>query len=152
MTARKTEADLLDAMAASLENSLTHVFRPFRRQLLEAARARGLTMAQHTSMRLLSDGTACRMSDLADYLDLTNGAATALIEKLVDRGLVERLEDPTDKRAVKVALSAAGRALVDELKRVARQNLTERLATLSLAERHMVLGGVEALAESLRAP
>jgi DNA-binding MarR family transcriptional regulator len=152
MTAPDTDAQILDAMAASLESNLTKVFRLFRHQLLEEARAHGLTMAQYTTLRLLSDGTGRRMSDLADYLDLTGGAATALIEKLVERGLVARQEDPHDKRAVLVALSPAGLTFVAETKALQHRRLADRLATLSPAERYMVTGGIETLAASMRKP
>lgn len=152
MTAPDTDAQILDALAASLERNLTTVFRLFRHQLLEEARSRGLTMAQYTTLRLLSDGTGRRMSDLADYLDLTGGAATALIEKLVERGLVARQEDPHDKRAVLVTLCPAGLALVEETYELQRRRLADRLAAFSPAERYMVTGGIETLAASLRKP
>jgi DNA-binding MarR family transcriptional regulator len=152
MIAPDTDAQMLDAMAASLESNLTKVFRLFRHQLLEEARTRGLTMAQYTTLRLLSDGTGRRMSDLADYLDLTGGAATALIEKLVERGLVARQEDPQDKRAVLVTLSPSGASLVAETKDLQRRRLADRLAAFSPAERYMVTGGIETLAASLNKP
>lgn len=137
------------AMAASLEVSLTQVFRVFRRQLNEEARARNLTNAQHTALRLLSDGPSRRMSEIADYLDLTNSACTALIDRLVERGLVTRQEDPADKRAVVVTLTPAGRELVVEVKDVFRHEMARALATLRPAERYIALGGVEAVRAAL---
>ena len=150
MTDTDADSQVLDAMAASLEANLTQVFRAFRHQLLAEARERGLTMAQHTTLRLLASGAGRRMSEIADYLDLTNGATTALVEKLVERGLVERHEDPNDKRAVLITLSPAGEALVRELKARFSRQLSQRLARFSPAERYMVAGGLEALAASLR--
>jgi DNA-binding MarR family transcriptional regulator len=146
-----TESALITAMAASLEVSLTRVFRPFRRELILQDRAHGLTQAQHTALRLLSGNASRRMSEIADYLDLTNSAATALVEKLVERGLVERHVDAHDKRAVLVALSPAGADLIEAIKVVVRRRMAELLARMSPAERYMALGGVEALAGTLEA-
>lgn len=146
-----TDDALIAQMAATLEASLTRVFRPFRRELILQARAHGLTQAQHTALRLLSGNASRRMSEIADYLDLTNSAATALIEKLAERGLVERHVDAQDKRAVLVALSPAGASLIEDIKVVVRRRMAELLARLSPAERYMALGGVEAIASALEA-
>ena len=146
-----TDDALLTSMATALEASLTRVFRPFRRELILQARAHGLTQAQHTALRLLSGHASRRMSDIADYLDLTNSAATALIEKLVERGLVERHVDAQDKRAVLVALSPAGAALIEAIKVVVRRRMADLLARMAPAERYMALGGIEALASTLEA-
>lgn len=146
-----TDDPLIASMAATLEASLTRVFRPFRRELILQARAHGLTQAQHTALRLLSGNTSRRMSEIADYLDLTNSAATALIEKLAERGLVERHMDAHDKRAVLVALSPAGVALIEAIKVVLRRRMADLLARMAPAERYMALGGVEALAATLGA-
>jgi DNA-binding MarR family transcriptional regulator len=141
------EAALL-AMATSLEVSLTQVFRLFRRQLNEEARARSLTNAQHTAMRLLSDSPR-RMSEIADYLDLTNSACTSLIDRLVERDLVKRQPDPADKRAVVITLTPAGQTLVNEIRDLFRHELAHGLAALRPAERYMAVGGVEAVRAAL---
>ena len=43
----------------------------------------------------------------------TSGTMTNRIDRLTERGLVERLPDPRDRRAVRVRLLPSGRALVD---------------------------------------
>lgn len=142
---------MIDMLAADLEVALTQVVRQFRRLLFDAAEQRGLTQTQYTALRVLADGRVRRMRDLSAYLDLTSGASTAMIERLVERGLVERLEDAADGRAVLVALTPSGTRLVDELVAEARADIAAMLAKLRPAERHMALGGVAALREVLDA-
>jgi DNA-binding MarR family transcriptional regulator len=48
----------------------------------------------------LGRGEGMRMSDLAEQMQLTPGAATQLITHLEGLGLVERLPDPRDGRGV----------------------------------------------------
>lgn len=50
-----------------------------------------------------------RMSDLAHRVLITRPTVTRLVDRLVEQGLVERSPDPTDRRAVLVALSPSGR-------------------------------------------
>ncbi|MDO9379214.1 MAG: MarR family transcriptional regulator [Nocardioidaceae bacterium] len=44
---------------------------------------------------------------------VTSGTMTNRVDRLADRGLVERLPDPHDRRGVQVQLTPAGRAAVD---------------------------------------
>ena len=53
--------------------------------------------------------------DLVRQTMVTTGAMTNRIDRLVDRGLVERAAAPDDRRKVVVRLTAAGVALVDEV-------------------------------------
>ena len=62
---------------------------------------------------------------------VTSGTMTNRVDRLVQRGLVERLPDPRDRRGVSVRLTAAGRARVDST-----------FATL-LAREHALLAGLD---------
>ncbi|MHB1066216.1 MAG: MarR family winged helix-turn-helix transcriptional regulator [Candidatus Nanopelagicales bacterium] len=44
---------------------------------------------------------------------VTSGTMTNRVDRLEDRGLVRRAPDPTDRRGVRVGLTASGRAVVD---------------------------------------
>ncbi|AVP83943.1 MarR family winged helix-turn-helix transcriptional regulator [Aeromonas hydrophila] len=65
---------------------------------------------------------------------LSSGAMTARLDKLAERGLVERQAAPSDRRSLLVCLTDAGRELVDRA--VERHVANERrlLAPLTLAE------------------
>jgi DNA-binding MarR family transcriptional regulator len=60
---------------------------------------------------------ANRYSDTAgavvEYLGATKGTVSQSIERLVERGLVERRADERDRRRAHLALTAAGRRLVE---------------------------------------
>jgi DNA-binding MarR family transcriptional regulator len=51
-----------------------------------------------------------RMSELAERLQLTPGAVTQLVDQLQRLGLIERVPDPSDRRAVRVRPTAAAEA------------------------------------------
>lgn len=50
-----------------------------------------------------------KMRELSKRLMVTGGNVTGLTDKLVDEGLVERREDPKDRRVYTVLLTAAGK-------------------------------------------
>jgi MarR family transcriptional regulator, lower aerobic nicotinate degradation pathway regulator len=78
---------------------------------------------------------------LARHLELDKSSVTGLVDRAERRGLVERVADPDDGRAVRVKLTRTGRALVtrataevDEELQAATADLTDpqrrQLATL----------------------
>jgi DNA-binding MarR family transcriptional regulator len=50
------------------------------------------------------------MGELSAHLKVSNGNVTGVVERLVQEGLVERAALPTDRRTIRVALTAAGRS------------------------------------------
>ncbi|PKW17584.1 DNA-binding MarR family transcriptional regulator [Saccharopolyspora spinosa] len=54
------------------------------------------------------------MGELGAMLGLAKSSLTGLVDRTAQRGLVQREADPEDARAIRVALTAEGRDLVDE--------------------------------------
>jgi DNA-binding MarR family transcriptional regulator len=52
-----------------------------------------------------------RISDLNRHVLLSQPALSRLVDRLAERGLVERQADPADGRGVRLALTASGRDL-----------------------------------------
>lgn len=65
-------------------------------------------------MQLYHQGTSCGISQISDDLDITNPAASQLVDKMVQSGLLDRAEDPNDRRAKLVTISEKGRAFVKD--------------------------------------
>ncbi|GAA4197063.1 MarR family winged helix-turn-helix transcriptional regulator [Microbispora amethystogenes] len=72
-----------------------------------------------------------RLSVLASRQAVTQPSMTQLVRRLEREGLVDRSADDLDGRAVRVAVTDAGRALLAERRRLRRERLTELLGTLS---------------------
>lgn len=95
------------------------------------ARATGLSMPQVSLLMQLHYKGACGVSEISQRFDITAAAASQLADKLVQSGHLERLEDPHDRRARQLKLSARGAKLVqDGLHERYRwmESLTESLA------------------------
>ena len=68
----------------------------------------GLSMPQVSALFRLYYQGQCGVTDIADHLDVTSAAASQMIERLVQQGLLERSEDPNDRRVKQIDLSPAG--------------------------------------------
>jgi DNA-binding MarR family transcriptional regulator len=66
------------------------------------------------------------MSHLADMLDVSLSNASGLIDRLEERGLVERIRVPADRRVVLVRASDAGRRMIAEVE-VLKDDMLQRV-------------------------
>ncbi len=69
----------------------------------------GVSMTQIHVMAMLARHGDLPMGRLADLLDVSLSNATGLVDRMEERGLVERVRVPDDRRVVLVKVSDAGR-------------------------------------------
>ena len=73
-----------------------------------------LTMPQYRAVLSLSNGPLT-MSKLAAGLGVSLPSCTGVVDKLVERGLVSRAEDPEDRRVVRCVLTNHGYEMASSL-------------------------------------
>jgi len=78
------------------------------------AKSTGLSMPQFSILMQLHHKGPCGMSQVSNRFDITAAAASQLVEKLVQAGYLDRAEDPTDRRAKLLTLSAKGEKLIQQ--------------------------------------
>jgi DNA-binding MarR family transcriptional regulator len=66
-------------------------------------------------MHLLERHGEVPMSRLAEMLDVSDSAATGLIDRIEERGFVERIRVPEDRRVVLVRITPSGRQMLDDV-------------------------------------
>jgi DNA-binding MarR family transcriptional regulator len=81
----------------------------WRRKVAEAT---GLPFSRVRALWRLERGPRT-LKELADDMGTDAPAATVLINALEQRGLVKRAQDPSDRRAKQVSLTAAGRRMLE---------------------------------------
>jgi DNA-binding MarR family transcriptional regulator len=84
-------------------------------------------------LRVLHAGPQ-RITELAARERVTQPAITLLVNRLAERGWVERVSDPTDGRAVLVSLTTAGEEVFERLRAEYRALLHEEMAALDDGE------------------
>ncbi len=106
-----------------LQEELIH-----HRAMLDAGPWLELNMStpQLKALLLISEEDAIRMRELARKLGGSFSNATVLVDRLVERGLVERMMEPQDRRVVLVHATEDGRLLIEQLV-TSWRSLTEAL-------------------------
>lgn len=87
------------------------------RQVLDSAfQSLGLTDALwRPLLHLHHMGDSIRQKDLAASLGIEGPSLTRILDQLIAKGLIERSEDASDRRAKLLTLAAQGRAMVAEI-------------------------------------
>lgn len=80
------------------------------RQLLDVA---GVTTAQMSALALIASEEASTQTLLAKRLGLNDSAITAMMRRLIDLDLVERVRDDQDGRAWLLKLTKSGKETVE---------------------------------------
>jgi DNA-binding MarR family transcriptional regulator len=122
-------------LATEVADLLHHVNHTIRRQAVAEAGANGVTSSQMRALRtLVRRGEPMRMSELADSLGIVRRSATSVVDDLEQLGLVERIADPVDRRAVGVQLTHMGRKVMLDARRRRRTAAGQVLGSLSRSD------------------
>lgn len=107
---------------AEIGRLIARLGRIWRRESDSALSEHGLSYATAIPLLVLSrQGEHVRQGVLADELGIEGPSLVRLIDLLQAEGLVERREDPSDRRAKTLHLTKAGAAKVEETNRVLRR-------------------------------
>ena len=97
-------------------------------------------------LRILSSGPR-RITEIACIERVTQPAITLLVNRLAERGWVERVADPSDGRAVLVSLTSAGAQAFEQLRAEYRAMLHAEMAMLCDEDVDTLARSVEILDE-----
>jgi DNA-binding MarR family transcriptional regulator len=102
---------------------------------------------QNTVLALLGKRGAQTMRQLADAERVQAPSMTRTVNALCAQNLVARMDSPSDGRSVVVELTDAGRAVLEESRRLRSAWLAARLEDLSEADRTTMHRAAEILLE-----
>ena len=139
-----------------LQDETIAILEPLGRLLRELTRQTGgaddgppMTATQRIALIELIDHGPTRLNALADRLGVSAPTASRTVDALACLGLVERLPDPDDRRALRIELTPAGAQLVAHRKQRAAEAFGPAAATLSERERTTLIALLERMTAAL---
>lgn len=118
------------------------------KQLVKTASVTGPQLRLLQLIRSQGDATA---SELADAMSLSQATVTSILDRLEDRGLIERVRSHTDKRKVHPRLTEGGNSLLDKAPAALQDNFVSKFDQLQTWEQHMIIASLQRLAEMMDA-
>jgi DNA-binding MarR family transcriptional regulator len=133
-------ATAADTLIEDLELNLVRLAH----SLLRGAKPE-LSRTATSVLALLRDDGPQRITELAAREAVAQPSMTTLVSRLERYGLVERREDPADRRAVLAVITGEGERVLTERRRARAAALSERLERLDADERRALENAVPAL-------
>lgn len=108
------------------------------RDFFSYARETGLSMSQLGALMHLHHHGRSAVTDLGNDLGVTSSAASQLLERLVQQGLILRREDPDDRRVKQIVLTDQGLQVIQNSINARQSWLVELAESLSDKERETI--------------
>jgi DNA-binding MarR family transcriptional regulator len=102
----------------------------------------GISMTHLHILWVLEHHGELPMSRLAEVLDVSVSNATGLVDRMEERGLVERVRVPDDRRIVIVRASPDGARIRDEIEALKQDGMRSILGRLTPSQLDRLLGAI----------
>jgi DNA-binding MarR family transcriptional regulator len=135
-------ADPLTAIIADFRASMTMLKCASSERVIRL----GLSMAQLHILYMLQRNGQMPMSRLAEVLNVSLSNATGLIDRIEERGFVERTRVPEDRRIVLIRVTPQGEKMLEEIDALSDELLRSVLSHIDRSK----LAGVRQAAAALR--
>ncbi|HEX5406789.1 MAG TPA: MarR family transcriptional regulator [Pseudonocardiaceae bacterium] len=142
-------------MDVELVGRLRGVIGKLARKLNDTSTGEGLTPTQYSVLGLIRKRGPLGLAELTDLEGLNPTMVSRIVRRLDDDGLIRRLPDPSDLRAVRVEITPAGELVHGRILTLRTSALAGWLELLPADTMATLLGAVpamEALAETVKSP
>jgi len=110
----------------------------------------GLSPSQINTIMRLNYGGSCGVTDIGEHIGISNAAASQMIDRLVNLGFIERVEDPQDRRAKHLSLTPNGKALVEGGMEAREHWMQQLTSTLTPEQQDTIAAALTMLTEAAR--
>jgi DNA-binding MarR family transcriptional regulator len=109
----------------------TDIARLMRTVFDRRVKALGITRPQWLAIVRLNRRPGASQSELADMMEIEKAPAGKIVDRLEERGWVERRADPVDRRVNRIFLTESGQRVYDVISPIARSTVSDAVANLS---------------------
>lgn len=127
---------------------MNHAFNSIEERLRQQVEAHGISFSEFAVLEVLLHKGPLPIGDVGERVLLTSGSMTYVVDKLEERGLIQRRPCAEDRRIIYAELTEQGRALIEEAF-AEHSSLIRRLTEeLSPAEKETLIGLLKRLGKS----
>jgi DNA-binding MarR family transcriptional regulator len=146
-----TPREVDEPVARRVIDELTEAIGEWRCGGSERLMRAGVSMSHLHVMWILQSHGDLSMTHLAEMLDISLSNATGLVDRMAERGIIDRTGVPDDRRIVRVALSDHGRELLAQVDLVRSDLLASILRHLDATQLDGVLHTLADLRQAMQA-
>jgi MarR family transcriptional regulator for hemolysin len=139
--------ELSESFVKTLMTWIEVFMRRTMRNFLLYSKQNGFSITQIAALFLIHRKGTISVSDIGDELEITNPAASQLLERLVQQGLVVRSEDPNDRRLKQIVLSKQGEVVLHDGLQARQKWLEDLVKLMSPDEQEQVIAALNIMLE-----
>ena len=117
---------------------LHEVARLLRKRFEPRAKCLGLTRSQWQALAYLSKNEGIHQGGLAEMLEIEPITLVRILDKLAERGLIERRQHPKDRRIWMLYMRDTARPLVEAMREIGDETRSEALEGVSPEQREQL--------------
>jgi DNA-binding MarR family transcriptional regulator len=144
-----TSDDIIDRanafIAAIYSNLMLHEIDGLKDGLMK-----NLTFHEIHTLEIIGDLGDATMNQIARHANVTQSTITTMVDKLVRKGVVERVREQGDRRIIRVRLTERGLKAYTEHQDIHREVTRRWLSALEAEEQQVALKVMEKIAGSLK--
>ncbi|MEK1899359.1 MarR family winged helix-turn-helix transcriptional regulator [Rhizobium sp. CF142] len=114
---------------------LHDVARLLRKRFEQRAKDLGLTRSQWQTLAYLANNEGIHQSGLAEILEIEPITLVRILDKLAERGLIERRQHPTDRRIWLLYMREAAHPILAEMRKIGDVTRGEALESITPEQR-----------------
>lgn len=131
--------------------AIRRVMRAVDMRSKQLERKAGLTVPQWLILQALSASGEMQISELARRISLSHATVTSILNRMSDKGLVQRKRNSADRRAVRVSLTAKGKTTFEEAPELLQEAFVARFRQLERWEQKLLTSAIERVASMMEA-
>ena len=110
----------------------------------------GITGVQLMTLHFVKNNDNCKTSDIANFLSVSPPDATRIVEILVKKGFVGRINDERDRRIIRLKIEEDGKRALESIKQELSLSFSKILEKINEQDAKALLRGVRALSYALK--
>lgn len=143
-TRKRAPSPFYDGRTYATDNSygylLRRLYASMQRHFEKRMQPLDLTAMQWGPLLLMAEGRGNTAAELARGMDIDTGAMTRMLDRLQAKGLVARARSASDRRVVRLELTAEGLKVAGQIPHLLADVLNLHLRDFEADELHMLMG------------
>lgn len=142
---RRSDEPQTDEPEPDLGELLRRASHAMRHRFADLLKPWDVSPHQLRALRVIAAKEPLHLRELADSLRISPRSVTEVVDALAGRGLVERVPDPSDRRAITLWMTEAGHRLMADTQSAGRADTEDYFGRLDATERRQLARLLEKL-------
>jgi MarR family transcriptional regulator, organic hydroperoxide resistance regulator len=129
------------------QHAIQTIRRSLESQVLQRMKS-DITAPQMFVLYFIHQKMKCKLTQIAEKMEVKPSAVTVMIDRLENAGYVRRVSDPADRRSTLVELTPEGQQVLDKAVSQRNEILSTFLSKLEPEEQELVTGLLEKMTQT----